>query len=475
MEDFDRYSVMDSSSKSEVEMVEEAKKRCRAVEDRIQSLPPSKITNSCKQTLLRLAFYVNYYEFIVFYLIELIHFGVNIGYLDSIVHILQQPFITGVSRVCKPIPTPSQDGKKQDSHSKGVHVDILCNLDKSPVWFVVSDRNPKYISWSGSHKNKGLKMRIKQILAEAHSSLTLKPASIILFFSNGLDGVVVQKLENEFGASELGVEFSLNADFCEELEGGWVNVMARSYGKACTFQIKVDCIGDTISVLDHGNRDPLVVEDARSELSEYQSPSILDDAFCSLISRIRFISLDMESAVPEMLLGKDIINFDTTALVALVSGISNGGTEKLRAAPEYEMKKRFKSNFEFVIAQVMSELQNPMLVEMRSVISGKIGMICETVHSEFKELVSMCGGPNEKSRADQLIKHLLIVPDTPSTRMMSLPTTRKIALKNKVVFGTGDYWRGPTLTANMGFVRAISQTGMSLLTLEHRPRALTGD
>lgn len=62
-----------------------------------------------------------------------------------------------------------------------------------------------------------------------------------------------------------------------------------------------------------------------------------------------------------------------------------------------------------------------------------------------------------------------------SKRMTCLPTTRKLALKNKVVFGTGDYCNAPTLTANMSFVRAVSQTGMSLFTFEHRPRALTGD
>lgn len=67
------------------------------------------------------------------------------------------------------------------------------------------------------------------------------------------------------------------------------------------------------------------------------------------------------------------------------------------------------------------------------------------------------------------------MPDRPSDRMMSVPTTRKLALKNKVVFGSGDHWRAPTLTANMTFVRAVSQTGMPLFTIEHRPRALTGD
>lgn len=68
-----------------------------------------------------------------------------------------------------------------------------------------------------------------------------------------------------------------------------------------------------------------------------------------------------------------------------------------------------------------------------------------------------------------------LVPDSPSQRIKGLPTTRKLALKNKVVFGTGDNWHAPTLTANMAFVRAVSQTGMSLFTIEHRPQALTGD
>lgn len=68
-----------------------------------------------------------------------------------------------------------------------------------------------------------------------------------------------------------------------------------------------------------------------------------------------------------------------------------------------------------------------------------------------------------------------VVPDNPSPRMMSLPVTRKLAIKNKVAFGTGDSWGAPTFTANMGFVRAVSQTGMSLFTIEHRPRALVGD
>lgn len=55
----------------------------------------------------------------------------------------------------------------------------------------------------------------------------------------------------------------------------------------------------------------------------------------------------------------------------------------------------------------MSEIQNPIHEDLRYAISGKRGIICESVLSEFKELVSMCGGANEKHRADQLLKCLV--------------------------------------------------------------------
>lgn len=65
-----------------------------------------------------------------------------------------------------------------------------------------------------------------------------------------------------------------------------------------------------------------------------------DDAFGGILSCLRD--------------GKvDLVNFDTTALVAIVSGISNGGAESLVGASEEEMRRRFKGNYEFVVAQVV--------------------------------------------------------------------------------------------------------------------------
>ncbi|PPS15785.1 hypothetical protein GOBAR_AA04789 [Gossypium barbadense] len=86
----------------------------------------------------------------------------------------------------------------------------------------------------------------------------------------------------------------------------------------------------------------------------------------------------------------DFINFDTTTLIAIVSGISNGCTEELLNKPE-----------------AMSELQYPIHANFSAAVSGKKGIIYESVLSKFKELVLMCEGANEKHRADQLLKCLI--------------------------------------------------------------------
>ncbi|PRQ15760.1 hypothetical protein RchiOBHm_Chr7g0176951 [Rosa chinensis] len=451
----------------------DAKKRCGDVIERIERLPGStKITASCKRTLLKLA------RSELRFLSRVSSsstsstppLSVNIGHLEAVVHILQHPFITGVSRVCKPIPLSPK------TCFKHVHVDIVCTLNRNPVWILVSHRNPKYITWrndeSQTNQTKGLQFRIQQLTAAARSALSLKPSSLILFFSHGLSTILSDRLKHEFGATELQLgfpNFHFHFDLMEEA-GDWINVLVAttSYQEACVFEIEV---GDAVLSSDVKDSCPMP---AKWEMLEDHTPFF--PAFSSLISKMNLLSLDVKNTETANLLGDcHLVNFGTTALIALVSGISNGGTEKLLATPESELRQRFKGNYEFVIGQVMSEIQNPILVELSCSISGKRGIICESVHSEFKELVSMFGGPNEKLRASHLLKYLTVVPDSPSKRMMSLPTTRKLALKNKVVFGTGDYWRAPTVTANMAFVRAVSQVGMSLFTIEHRPRALTGD
>ncbi|CAH1451204.1 unnamed protein product [Lactuca virosa] len=432
-------------------MVEEAKKRCEAVMSTLETLS---LNPSCKHTLLRLTqselSFLSRVSSNDFTPNSDPSISVNIGHFEAVVHVLQHPDISGVTRVCKTIKF--QPTRHNELH-KGAHVDIVCTFNGNPVWFIVSDRNPKYISWNTHHeslKNKGLQAKIHLLLEAAHASVALKPTSIIFFFSNGLDRFTLENFLNEFQPVNLESSFSkFDINFSKELEDGWIDVLSRSYQHASVLEIKLDS-------------PPVIKEPFVTNPLVKPSDVKFQGSFGDLVSQMS--SPDNEN----------YINFDTTALIAIVSGISNGGTQKLLDTPEDELRSRFKGNTEFVISQVMSEIKDPIHVNICKVMFGRKGIVCESVFEEFKDLVLMCGGVNEKLRAGELLKHVVVVKDSPSTRMMSLPTTRKLALKNKIVFGTGDYWHSPTLTANMGFVRAVSQTGMSLFTFEHRPRALTG-
>ncbi|CAI0400155.1 unnamed protein product [Linum tenue] len=524
------------------EEIREASERCKRVIERVARLPAStNITDSCRRTLLKLAnSELNFLSRSSASLATSPNppLSVNIGHLEAVVYILEQPFVTGVSRVCKRVsllPIGIKNGNHEDetdcgsSLSSSVHVDIVCTLNKRPVWIVVSDRNPMYVYWHGYRKGKGLKLRIEQVIAAARSTEMMRPLSIILFFPRGVGDSVRQNLEDEFGASKFDFQLSgFDSHFSEEVvDGGWINVVTRSYREASVFEIKLD--NDAVGVPRSGSGI------SAPTVSDHQDGSLKlnsDDLFCSIVSGMRTWPPEIRGkdlSAPGVLQGIDeLLNFGTTALVAIVSGISNGCAEKLLAAPEFQLQQQFKGNTEFVIGQVkalfpsvylifvyldfqhtgvlvvgascmnerkagevgmkistrylssmscqvMSEVENPLLAELVPVVSGKRGIVCSSVLSEFKELVSMFGGANEKLRTHKLLERLLVAPDSPSGRMLSLPTTRKLDLKSKIVFGTGDSWRAPTLTANMGFVRAVSQTGMSLFTIPHRPRALIGD
>ncbi|KAL6559295.1 hypothetical protein OROGR_004412 [Orobanche gracilis] len=474
MENQSSEKMEERESAATVSAVDDAKRRCAVLSERIQHLDNIKLSRSLKATLLRL----------IHSELNFLHrlratsepLSSNIGHLEAVVHVLKQPFITGISRVCKPIKLP-------DSHS--IYVDIVCSIYGNPVWFIVSGRNPRYISWDGGRcdKHKGLHQKIQHVIDAARKSpVTLSPSSIVLFFSNGLDDSVYQKLRYEFGAVDLELERFSYEEL--DLEDDWTSVLlGRLFPDARVVELE---IREDTDVMEKAISDSERIGDIVSCKMKHEEYAYLNlgSSLCLFVSGMKCwcCSLDDNVVLEVGSLKKSrkdavakLVNFDTTAMVAIVSGISNGGTGKLLAAPESELRGRFKGNYDFVIAQVDSESQNPIHSQLFSLISGKGGIICESVRLEFQELISMCGGPNEKLRAEYFLKFLRVVPDCPSTRLMSLPTTRKLALKNKVVFGTGDYWHAPTVTANMAFVRAVSQTGMSLPVLEHSPRALIGD
>lgn len=201
-------------------------------------------------------------------------------------------------------------------------------------------------------------MRTEELLVAARSSVALKPSSIILFFSIGLSSLVYEKLKEEFGAAKLELEFSFfDFDFTQDSESDWINVLGRTYREACILEIKVFEIRHAVEIeLSECDVKGSCLVAAEVELSEDLIERNMGFSFCSLISRMELCLLDVKDAEWTKLcnlFGRgDFINFDTTALIALVSGISNCATEKILATPEGELRQRFKGNYEFVIGQV---------------------------------------------------------------------------------------------------------------------------
>lgn len=332
-------------------------------------------------------------------------------------------------------------------------VDFACAFRSRPAWALLSARNPSRLAWAPRDGDQGLRTRVAAVLGAARGAPpATRPEMLLLAFARGVGVDPARGLAEEFGAMEIDLLVEFVGD--SEEEDGWVTVSFNPSEEMRSFRAFEICVVES-------GTEVLSPPPPREAVMMERSGEVLEGDFGAFVGKMRMDS-------------RELVNLDTTALVAIVSGISNGGVGRLMGAPEAETRAKFKCNYKFVMDQARSELQSPILLELGKVVDGKKCIVCETVNSEFKEIVSICGGPEEKIRASQLLEQLIIVQDSPSARMMDLPTTRKLAMKNKVVFGTGDHWRAPTLTANMGFVRAVSQTGMPLLTIEHRPRALIG-
>ncbi|GAQ86706.1 hypothetical protein KFL_003060050 [Klebsormidium nitens] len=172
--------------------------------------------------------------------------------------------------------------------------------------------------------------------------------------------------------------------------------------------------------------------------------------------------------------GLKLVNLDTTALVALVSGITNGAAEGLRTMPEQVFRERWKGNADFMRDQVEAELQYPQLPYLESVSADKALLVTQYVLREFVSIVSVVGGEEEQARAERVLKRCWLIADSPSDRLRSLSPSRAIKARHVAIFGTADAWSCPTLTSNAAFARAVQKQGVPLWVLEHRPSALVG-
>ncbi|XP_032421897.1 UPF0415 protein C7orf25 homolog isoform X3 [Xiphophorus hellerii] len=154
------------------------------------------------------------------------------------------------------------------------------------------------------------------------------------------------------------------------------------------------------------------------------------------------------------------VNLDITTLIAYVSALSHG-------------RCHFSFREPVLTEQAAQERRWPVLPSLDAFMAGKQLFACRAAVTDFRAILDTLGGPGEKERAQTLLARLHLVDDQPSERSRRLTPSAKVNRRSLAIFGTGDFLRAVTMTANSCFVRAAANQGVRYSVFIHQPRALT--
>jgi len=155
-----------------------------------------------------------------------------------------------------------------------------------------------------------------------------------------------------------------------------------------------------------------------------------------------------------------IVNLDVTTLITLVSHVTNGGAH---------------FNFENEVLQYQAEEERRVesLPRLKEFMKEKKIIVTNTAREKFLAIVDIVGGESEKRRTEELMASVTLVDDCPSEKASKLKEGPKIKQQHIAIFGTGDYYKATTLTANSTFTRAAAEQGIEFSVFMHPARALT--
>uniref|UniRef100_A0A915AQH5 DUF1308 domain-containing protein n=1 Tax=Parascaris univalens TaxID=6257 RepID=A0A915AQH5_PARUN len=157
----------------------------------------------------------------------------------------------------------------------------------------------------------------------------------------------------------------------------------------------------------------------------------------------------------------DTVNLDVTAIFALISSLTHPGG----------CGYHFESSL--LNAQAALERKKPALAPLLKVIEGKKLIICRSAYDSVQSILSTVAGPEEKKRAKSLFENVEVVDDKLTERAAKLRISDKISPRSKIIFGSGDYYKAVTISANRHFVSAASHQGIHFAVILHESRALS--
>jgi len=342
----------------------------------------------------------------------------NLVHLNSIISQLFR--VDNPVSVMQPFNLSYADGTVE----KKVNVDIVC--DGGFCWVKVVARNPKALqlnSQGGSqYGQRSILDQVREFVkCSKQNQKMFKSPKVLFVFANG----VTRSLAN--------------------------TVQKKG---ACVFGEVIEC--DDSESLDSSDSQESDEEDAWDAIDEQC------DTSNQLLSDNRLNDECLTESEEDLCLDESRLNLDITAMIAYVSSLTNGQTDHI-----------FKEKI--LCQQASWEKNRPVKPFLDKVFCDKNLICCESALKDFKSIIECLGGATEKERATQLLMRLTVVPDRESNKIKNLEISGKIKNRSRAIFGTGDFLRVVTVTANSGFVRAAKGQGVNLAVVLHESRALTED
>eukprot|EP00808_Paulinella_micropora_P030909 g9729.t1 len=170
--------------------------------------------------------------------------------------------------------------------------------------------------------------------------------------------------------------------------------------------------------------------------------------------------------------GQNALNLDVTTLIAYCSDLCNRGNE-----PDTAYRHYYQHAPKIVCWQLEQDFESPVVAQLQAWFAGRTLIVCHTALTKFKDIIATVGGPREQQICKSLLARLHVVADQPSRQVQRLLGAHKKVKQNVIIFGTGDYYRCPTATANSHFLqqaqKMAQKMGVNFPVLLHGARALT--
>ena len=88
--------------------------------------------------------------------------------------------------------------------------------------------------------------------------------------------------------------------------------------------------------------------------------------------------------------------------------------------------------------QAERERESPLRSTVEPFLKDKELFTCQMAADDFRKILGIMGGKEEKARGEKLLQSLTIVEDAPSERAKTLKESASVKTRAKVIFGTAD-------------------------------------